>query len=368
MEALDENNYRKAIEYFDACLYKNHRYLEAYFSRATAKEWLNRPKAALTDYNILLELVPEHVEATLARGILRYDQKLYELAQEDFLKFLTLPKGETGTVFFRSSLFETGTDKIMTAQGISAEIYNYLGLTNTRLEAFEKAIGHFDSAIQINGAEPDYLINRGIAREGLGDFEAAIADYQEALQVDPGNALASYNLGILATKTANSKLTIETYTEVLKKDPTLAYAYTQRGIAKMESGDHHGALIDYDSALMLDKTNPENWLNRGLAKEKLEDFDGAYNDFSQTIQLKPNHEKAYLSRANVLIKLDNYEEAIQNYDMAIFYHPSYGLAYFNRGIAKHNNKESLDACLDLKKSLELGIKNALPIFKKVCQD
>ena len=366
MEALDDSNFKKAIEYFDACLYKNHLYVSAYFSRATAKEWLNQPKGALTDYNILLELAPEHVEGTMARGILRYNQKQYELAKEDFLKFLTLPKGSTSTVFFRSSLFEGGTDKIMTAQGTSAEIYNYLGLTNTQLKDFNQAISYFDSAIHISGHEPDYLTNRGIAYEGLGNTGAAIANYEEALNLDPGNALASYNLGVLATQTTNSELAIKTYTEVLEKDPTLAYAYTQRGIAKMGSGDYEGALVDYDSALILD--NPENWLNRGLAKEKAEDFAGAYSDFSQTIRLKPNHEKAYLGRANVLIKLNKYEEAIQNYDMAIFYYPSYGLAYFNRGIAKHNNKESIAACLDLQKSFDLGIKSAEPILKKICKN
>ena len=366
--ALDKGNYWKAVEYFDACLYRNHLYTEAYFSRATAKEWLNQPKGALTDYNILLELVPEHTEGIMARGILRYNQKQYELAKEDFLKFLTLPKGETSAVFFRSSMFERGTDKIMTAQGTSAEIYNYLGLTCTQLKTYQQAIHYFDSAMHINGQEPDYLINRGIARESMGDIEAAIADYEQALALDPGNALASYNLGTLATQTTNSELAIKTYTDVLKKDPTFAYAYTQRAIAKMESGDFEGALTDYDSALILDKTNPENWLNRGLAKEKLEDLVGAYNDFSQTIHLKPNHEKAYLSRANILIKLDKYEEAIQNYDMALFYYPSYGLAYLNRGIAKHNNKESSAACLDLKKAVELGLTSAENIFKKICKD
>lgn len=368
MKALDNNNFEKAIDHFDACLYRDHLYLEAYYARATAKEWLNQSKAALTDYNILLELAPEHVEGTMARGILRYNQQQYELAKADFLRFLALPKGETNTVFFRSSLFEAGTDKIMTAQGTSVEIYNYLGLTHTKLNDFKLAIHYFDSAIQINGREPDYLTNRGIAHEGLGDIGAAIADYEKALQLDPGNALASYNLGVLAVQTTNSELAIKTYTEVLKKDPTLAYAYTQRGIAKMESGDYSGALADYDSAILLDKSNPENWLNRGLAKEKSEDFVGAYSDFSQTIHLKPDHEKAYLSRANVLIKLDKYEEAIQNYDMAIFYHPSYGLAYFNRGIARYNNQASTAACPDLQKAFELGIKSAGPILKKVCSN
>ena len=368
MEALDNSDFQQAVAYFDACLYKNHLFLDAYFSRATAREWLNQPKAALTDYNILLELAPDHVEGTMARGILRYEQQQYALARKDFLRFLALPKGETGTVFIRSSLFEGGSDKIMTAQGTNVEIYNYLGLTHTQLKDFKQAIHYFDSAIQINSHEPDYFTNRGIAYEGMGDNRAAISDYKKALALDPGNALASYNLGVLTTKTANSAVAIQTYTEVLEKDPTLAYAYTQRGIAKMGSGDYRGALADYDSAVRLDKSNPENWLNRGLAKEKSKDYEGAYRDFSQTIRLKPDHEKAYLSRANVLIKLEKYEEAIQNYDLAIFYYPSYGLAYFNRGIAKHNNEGATDACPDLKKALELGIKSAGPVIKKICDN
>jgi len=365
--ALDEGNYDLAIDYYDASLYKNHLLTEAYYARAMAKEWKGLQKAALTDYNILLELVPEHKEGIMARAILRYNLEQFNLAFEDFEKFLTLPNGETTAVFFRSSLFESGTDKIITAQGASAEIYNYMGLSKTGLGAFNEAIIYFNKAIQLNPNASDYIVNRGIVFEKLGDKIKAIKDYQLALRVDPDNALASYNLGSLATAAGENQLALQTYSEAISKDPTLAYAYTERAFTKLQMNDLQGALIDYDSALVLDPHDPENWYNRGLVKSRVEDYESAINDFNMAIDLEPAYENAYLSRANTLIKMDEYQAAMDNYKLAIFYYPGFALAYYNRAIARYNHDDADGACKDLQTAISLNFEIAHSTFNKICK-
>ena len=125
---------------------------------------------ANTDYNIYLELKPDQPEALLSRATVRYQLGLYEQSKEDFLKLLTLPVGETQTIFYNQSASASGANQIMTAQGaIKPQIFNYLGLVETKLGHYKEAITWLDSAIALRRKEADYYVNRGIAKEGMND-------------------------------------------------------------------------------------------------------------------------------------------------------------------------------------------------------
>ncbi len=367
LNAMDNANYKQAISYLNEAIQKDPDLQEAYFTRAKCNEMLFRKKAALTDYNILLALAPTHDEATFSRGIIHYDLANYTAAVDDFTNFLDLPKGETNSVFFRTSLYEKGSDKIITAQGSLAEVYNYLGLSYSALQRYPEAITNYDKALSLNPRAVDYLINKGIAMEKFNQPYSALALYKKAMLIEPDNGLASYNFSLLSSQLNTQETAIEAFDQVIAKDSTLAFAYTERGSSKLKTGDYQGALEDYNQALTLDPNSPDNWLNRGLAKEKLKDFNGAYEDFSQYIDMHPDLARGYLNRGNVLVKLTQYQEAIQNYDLALFYEPNQGLVYLNRGIAKYNIQDKEGACQDITTAKDLRIKQAIQIVNKVCQ-
>src|SRR5271154_458601 len=86
--SLEENKNTLALAHFNECLRLDPYFLEAYHSRASAKQRLGDTKGALTDYGIYLESKPRQPEVLLSRAVLRYELAQYIPARKDFQDLL----------------------------------------------------------------------------------------------------------------------------------------------------------------------------------------------------------------------------------------------------------------------------------------
>ena len=117
----------------------------------------------------------------------------------------------------------------------TAEDYFSLGLTSQQQGDYEKAIGFYDQALEIN---PQYFAaynNRGIAKADLDDQQGAIADYTQALEINPRTAEAYTNRGNAKYAFGDQQDAITDYTQALEINPLFAEAYSNRGNAKSRS-------------------------------------------------------------------------------------------------------------------------------------
>ena len=363
-KALDDENYEDAVRYFDRSLSFDAYHIESYFLRAMAKENVSDDEGALTDYNIILHMVPDHVEALFGRGLLYFHMNKYEFSESDFLTLLTMPMRETNAIFFRLSNYESGVSGVMTMEGKEAEIHNYLGLVRGKLNKNDSAKYHFTRAIELNGIDPNYYVNRGQLNEKIGVISAARADYEGALLIDPGNELATYNL----LRLSDDEQSIDLYSALINENPEFDEPYAQRGLAKYNTGDFRGALNDYNKAITINPNDFENYVNRGLIKEKLRDHKGAYRDFGKAIDLNPGYAKAYLNRGNILAKERRYIDAIEDYDQAISLDPTIALAFYNRGVARYNTRDHDGACEDVRQAKILGMTSAEDTIERMCSE
>ena len=365
----NDGNFRPALELLDACLKANPGYMDAYSLRASVREQLGDLDGALTDYSIYLENYPDHVDVLMSRAALRYQIGFYDLARRDFQRLLLLPgTGETNTLFFRKAMSVNDRNPVLTTtEGHhTSYLYNYLGLTESRLGNFESAKGYLDSAIQLSPSEPDYFVNRGLAKEALGDSTAYL-DYERALRLNPTHALALHNLTALKAKESQHLSPEERLSQTIQADSTMLYPYLERAQQRYQSKYYEGALDDYSKALEIDSTDVEIWLGRGLAREKLKDYEGAFSDYTKAIDLKADFAKAWLNRGNVLVKLDRFDDAVEDYDVALIYYPDYALAFYNRAMAKVKLKKENEACSDLIQAEALGMTVEERLKKKICK-
>lgn len=60
---------------------------------------------------------------------------------------------------------------------------------------YDKAIEAYTKAIELNGNQAEYYLNRGIAYKGKLQNEAAIADFNRAIEILPTMSAAFYNRG-----------------------------------------------------------------------------------------------------------------------------------------------------------------------------
>lgn len=368
-EALHGKFYKTALAHFNECLRLSPYYMEAYYSRAMAREGLGDKQGALTDYNIYLETKPDDKEALFSRAVTRYDYGQWAVAKEDFLKLLTLPEGgETTTVYFQTDQSADGVTKAFTAHhNLKPTLLNYLGLIEMKLKNFGRAEEYFNDAILINPKDPDYFLNRGITTLHVGDSAKAIGDFEQALALNPESSLARHNLAVLRKSTTTAEETERLLTEAIEKNPKLPYSYSERGLVRMKAGNLTGALEDYNEAILLDPKDPDYWLNRGIIKEQSKDLIGALVDYRQVITLKADYEKGWLNHGNVLVKQNRFNEAVEDYTVAITYYPEYGLAYYNRGLTYHRLGKKVQACKDLDLAKKFGTRVDDNVVSTICK-
>ncbi|HRI80286.1 MAG TPA: tetratricopeptide repeat protein [Cyclobacteriaceae bacterium] len=285
----------------------------------------------------------------------------------DFLNLLTLPAVETNTVYYRQEKHNNGGTKIFTATNAGKDqIFNYLGLTEIKMNRIEKAIAWMDSAIRHAPDNPSYWINRGTMRFDHKDYKGAAADLQQAIKIEPDNSLALHNLATVKAALGETAASETLLTEAIEKNRDLPFPLAERAYQKLQKNDLKGALEDYDEVVKLEPSDEENYINRGLVKERMKDFSGAMKDFSKAIEINEKNERAWLSHGNIMSKTKKWDTAIEDYSMAVTLDPEYGLAFFNRAMAYQNVKNPIAACKDLRKSEDLGLRIESSLKSKIC--
>jgi tetratricopeptide (TPR) repeat protein len=304
----------------------------------------------------------------MGRAVVRYKVGFLDQASEDFHRLLNLASNETTALFYKKNMSVGDKNPMMstTQSGHNPYVFNYLGLIEYKKSNPKQAIAYFNEAVKLESNEPDFYVNRGLAKEMLNDSTAFI-EYEIALRLHPDHTLAKHNLDALKAKQLRSMSVEERLSKTIEADSTMLYPYLERAQQRFDAKYYAGALDDYNQAAELSPDNPEILFARGLTKEKLKNYEGAFSDYTKAIELKENFIKAWLSRGNVLLKLERYSDAIEDYNVALIYQPDYALAYYNRGMAKVKLKKNPEACADFKKSEELGMKVDAKIKSRTCE-
>jgi len=78
----------------------------------------------------------------------------------------------------------------------SDEAYYYVGMVQYSRDRYVDALQAFDSAVELQGDEPRYLLQRGDTLCRLRRYAEAIRDYERVLEIEPGDPRATYSIGI----------------------------------------------------------------------------------------------------------------------------------------------------------------------------
>lgn len=365
--AYNSGDLTSSLVLLDECLKINAGYMEAYAFRATVREQLRDFDGALTDYSIYLDRYPDDPEVLLNRGVLRYKIGFYDQAREDLRHLLQVPSAQTNALLFKPQMSVDDKKPIISTanDGHSPYVYNYMGLIEYKTNNPGLAIAYFDSAIYLSKKEPDFYVNRGLAKEQLND-STALADYDLALSIQSDHALARHNIEAWQSRTSQKITAEQRLSNTIALDSTMIYPYLERAQARYANGDYKGASADYSRALGYDKNNVEIWIGRGLAKEKLDDLEGAFSDYTKAIDIKEDHAKAWINRGNLLLKMDRFADAIEDYNVALIYYPDYAVAFYNRSMAKARLKKFSEACVDLKYAEHFGMTIDEKVKRNIC--
>ena len=143
--------------------------------------------------------------------------------------------------------------------------------------------------------------------------------------------------------------------------------YAKRGDCYTQKGDYATAQKDFNKAILFERDNYLTYVNRGKVFLKLNKANQALLDFRKATEINPNGWEAFLYRGMTYFDQKKFKLSLDDLDQAIRLNPTSGIAYFYRGACKDNLKDAAGGCADLKKSAELGYKEAEERAKKYCR-
>ncbi len=257
-------------------------------------------------------------------------------------------------------------DKVISLSPNDVNAYWQRGLSKFYLKQPDVAILDFDRVIQLspNFAEGYYM--RGRARYAKSPYKSLeiMPDYDKAIELKP--TIAEFYLHRAIAN--NSFMSVELYAESMSKATTNLInigkskeQQKQYDINKEEGSWKYAKLIiaDLDKFLTLIPTPKDNraYYYRGISKKVLEKYQEAILDFDKAIQLAPKDEKSYEERAETNFALGKYKEAIADFDKAIELDPEYAGAYRQRAKAKEKLGLKAESAADEAKADEIYKKN-----------
>jgi len=310
-KVLAGEDYIDAVQRYDTLIDPANPDSLALYRRAAALSASGQTDKALADYNAAIKADPKSSLAFLGRGVLLAVRKRsYDRAIEDFDKVLVLEPDNVEALISRGDAF------------------SQLGDSGRAMVDLNRAV-----ALAPNNAI--VLLTRGQAEGRRNNLAGAARDYRAALKVDPRDADALTNLAavdMLQGKFQDAVRDLDQAIAIQKDNPL---AFYNRGYAHFALKEYEKAIADYGTAIQLDPRFGLAYNNRGLSRAILgTDLVAALNDTDEALKLLPLNLDVRETRGFVYLKLGDPALALNEYNAALTIDPNRALALYGRGLAK----------------------------------
>jgi tetratricopeptide (TPR) repeat protein len=238
------------------------------------------------------------------------------------------------------------------------------GLSWSQRGDYEKAIGEFTAALQLDPASLLAFLHRADAYRLKGDYVQALADYSTALRQDPSNVQALLQRGQVHWIMGNIPEAIADFSAALQIDPKNAVAYHYRGKALVALGDYDSAIVNLSEALRLDPYYAWAYHESGEAHAGKGNYERAIADYSEAIRLNPLTTITYLRRGDAYTAQKEYDRAIADYGNALRLDPHNAAGYQSRGVAYREQGQYDLAAAEFTRALELDFTNGRLYFER----
>ena len=133
----------------------------------------------------------------------------------------------------------------------------------------------------------------GLAFQAQGSLDKAIDHFQQALQLNPNDIKACNNLGYALLMQQKFENAAEYFRYALRLDPNYAEAHSNLGSALVSQGKLDQAVDHFRRASQLNPNSPDILYNLGLALYSQGKFNEAIDCFRQALRIKPDAEIYY---------------------------------------------------------------------------
>ncbi len=355
---FSENNIDSARFYINKSLRRNPQ-PDDYFLSGLIHERENKSLRALADYEAVVKVESDNLEAYFQKGMIYYNSASAEQAIKDFTYVIDNYKNSnTNAIYFGNDPYGKKGTFMTSLQSMVGTVYQYRGMAYQKLGNDTQALIDFNKSFEFDTLA-DFYINRSQLYTKINKEDLAINDLRNALKLEPENYLAWYNLALLdeTAKLPNYLLEDEEFFPMLNLLGANAY----------ESGEYALATNYLTKAI---ENNPEEelaYLNRGKALLKTRAYKQARVDFLKALQINSKNVEVFFLIGNSFFYEENFEDAIGFYERYLSVDQGYKNVWYNAAMAYLSTEKTNRGCECLKNSEKLGMEQATQQIKKYCE-
>ncbi|KAM7335733.1 hypothetical protein ACRRTK_006210 [Alexandromys fortis] len=220
----------------------------------------------------------------------------------------------------------------------SSDLHNNYAVFLVDSGSPEKAVAHYQQAIQLNPSHHVAVVNLGRLYRSLGENSVAEEWYKRALQVAHTAEVLS-PLGALYYNTGRHKEALEVYREAVSLQPSqrdlrLALAQVLAVMGQTQEAERMASLIVSEEPRCL-----ECYRLLSAIYSKQEQHEKALEAIDGALQLKPRDPKViselFFTKGNQLREQNLLDEAFESYEAAVTLDPDQAQAWMNMGGIRH---------------------------------
>jgi protein O-GlcNAc transferase len=323
---LKQNRLQDALTKFDELLLLEPNHVPAITERSSVLLALQQYEAALAGIEKAIALEPDYAEAHLNRGVAYGQLKRHAEAIAAFDRALKLdPNLANAWLGYGNVLFDlkrwddalTAYDKAYALRPDLDEAWRGRGNTLCEQQRFSEAAIAYDQALALNPHSAEAWVGRGNVACELNQYDEAMAAYDKALTSNATIAEAWLGRGNVLLAQLHDQAALAAYETALGLKAGLAEAWLGRGNSLVRLKRYDEALAAFDAAAGF----AEAWVGRGNVFYELKRHPEAAAAYDKAIALKPALAQAWYGRGNVLREFRQYDAALFAYDQALILKP-----------------------------------------------
>lgn len=257
------------------------------------------------------------------------------------------------STYFRNTVWRTAVEfwgDIVKKAPLKARAHNNYGVSLSESGKIDKAIKHYQKAINLDRYYSDPLSNIAVAYSLKDQIDDAISALKMALVINPNYPEAFNNIGTLYLKKKEYDQSIQALDNAIKLRPYYGKAFYNKGRLYYERGDNENAWVNFKKATEGDLDTPEGFFTLGQLSINLQKYDEAINAFENIIKLGVQNPQIYFNLANSYYMLKEYDKAKIIYENLVQQNPQDSKYLYNLAETYLSKNE---------------FEQALAIFKKV---
>ncbi len=263
------------------------------------------------------------------------------------------------TVTILTILFSCGSNE--------SELLKKEALEKFNNEKYLESLNDYSELLLKDSLNADVVVKVAECKYKLKDYFGVIQDCSYGLALR--NDADFYSLRGKSYEALNiSELALRDYDKALEINPNLSVILNNRSVIMMNNTEGlERALIDVNLAIELDSNQGIFYNNRGLIYVELEEYEKAIKDYNVSIELDSTYLPLFFNRGVCLVYLEQYQEAIADFKLVENLEINNdGRVSHSKAIAHFKLEEFEEACIDWKRSAELGDKESLEYYNSFC--